>query len=138
MNAYQPSAVVIFAGTNDITPGAIKTPEQLLYTYQQFVAKVRANNPELPIYYIAITPSPRRWEVWPNAKAVNAIIEDYSQRTAGLFYVDTGPVLMDAQGNPHTDNDAFDALHLSDKGYRQWTSIIRPRLLKDFPQLYWA
>lgn len=134
VNVYQPAAVVIFAGTNDITPGEIKTPEQLLNSYQQFVASVRADNPELPIYYIAITPSPMRWEVWPNAQAANAIINDYSQRTPGLFYIDTGPALMDANGKPDTVNYAFDTLHLSEKGYSVWTNIIRSRLLKDFPQ----
>jgi hypothetical protein len=91
-------------------------------------------NPQLPIYYIAITPSPMRWEVWPNARATNAIIADYSQRTPRLFYIDTGPALMDPDGEPDGDNYAFDTLHLSDKGYSLWTSIIRTRLLKDFPQ----
>ena len=134
VNAYRPAAVVIFAGSNDLTPGDVKTPEQLLYSYQQFVAKVRVDNPELPIYYIAIAPSPRRWEMWPNVQAVNALIENYSQRTPALFYIDTGPALMDAEGKPDTDNYAFDKQHLSDKGYRQWTSIIRARLLEGLPQ----
>lgn len=134
VSVYQPTAVVIFAGTNDISSRSIKTPQQLLNSYQQFVTKVRADSPELPIYYIAITPSPMRWQVWPNAQAVNAVIESYSQRTPGLFYIDTGPALMDAEGKPDVDNYAFDTLHLSDKGYSQWTAIIRPRLLKDFPQ----
>lgn len=134
VNVYQPTAVVVFAGSNDITPGDVKTPEQLLISYQQFVARVRTNNKALPIYYIAITPSPRRWEVWSNAQAVNAIIEGYSHRTPGLFYIDTGPVLMNSEGEPDKDNYKFDSLHLSDKGYRQWSSVIRPRLLKDFPQ----
>ena len=39
VNAHRPAAVVIFAGSNDLTPGDVKTPEQLLYSYQQFVAK---------------------------------------------------------------------------------------------------
>lgn len=134
VNAYHPAAVVIFAGSNDITPGDTKTPEQLLKSYQQFVARVRVDNPELPIYYIGITPSPKRWEVWPEAQAVNAVIEDYSQDSSGLFYIDTGPALMNVQGDPDSENYMFDGLHLSDQGYRVWTSIIRPRLLKDFPQ----
>ena len=134
VNSYDPAAVVVFAGSNDITPGDTKTPERLLESYQQFVIRVRAENPELPIYYIGITPSPRRWEVWPEAQAVNAVIEEYSLRTPGLFYIETGPALMNAQGEPDSENYMFDGLHLSDHGYRVWTSIIRPRLLKGFPQ----
>jgi lysophospholipase L1-like esterase len=131
VTAFQPKAVVVFAGTNDITPGAIKEPEELLLSYQQFVAKVRVDNPQLPIYYIAITPSPSRWEIWPNARATNAVIEEYSKSTPDLFYIDTGPALMNEDGTTHADNYIFDGLHLSDKGYRQWTLIIRSRLLKD-------
>ena len=131
VTAYQPKAVVVFAGSNDITPGSTKEPEELLLSYQQFVAKVRAENPQLPIYYVAITPSIRRWQVWPNARAVNAVIEQYSQSTPGLFYIDTGPALMGEDGKPLADSYMFDGLHLSEKGYSQWTSIIRPRLLKD-------
>ncbi len=97
----------------------------------QFVAAVRVNNPQLPIYYIGITLSPRRWEIWPHAQATNAIIEDYSQRTDGFFYIDTGAAFIDAQGKPDKDKYTFDSLHLSDEGYRQWAAIIRPRLLED-------
>jgi lysophospholipase L1-like esterase len=134
VNVYQPAAVVVFAGSNDITPGSVKTPKQLLSSYREFIARVRADNSELPVYYVAITPSPRRWEVWPNARAVNAAIKDYSQSTPGLFFIDTGQALMNAEGEPDSDNYMFDGLHLSDQGYSVWTSIIRPRLLADFPQ----
>ena len=134
VNNYQPIAVVVFAGSNDITPGSVKSPQQLLNSYQQFVAAVRVNNPQLPIYYIGITLSPRRWEIWPHAQATNAIIEDYSQRTDGFFYIDTGAAFIDAQGKPDKDKYTFDSLHLSDEGYRQWAAIIRPRLLEDLPQ----
>lgn len=75
-----------------------------------------------------------RWDVWPNAQAANAIIEGYSQCTSGLFYIDTAPALMNAEGEPDIDNYAFDTLHFSDKGYSQWTSIIRSRLIKDSPE----
>lgn len=134
VNAYQPAGVVVFAGSNDMTPGDTKPPQQLLESYQQFVARVRADKPDLPIYYIGITPSPRRWDIWPQAKAVNAAIEEYSLRTPGLFYIETGHALMNSQGKPDAENYMFDGLHLSDQGYRVWTSIIRPRLLQGFPQ----
>ncbi len=135
VSAYKPAAVVVFAGTNDITPGEVKTPDQLLISYQQFLGKVRADNPTLPIYFIAITPSPMRWEVWPPAQAANSAIRDYSESTSGLFYVDTGPALMNADGEPDAENYAIDTLHLSDKGYSVWISMIRPILVRNLPQI---
>ncbi|MFK7730131.1 MAG: GDSL-type esterase/lipase family protein [Pseudomonadales bacterium] len=134
VNVYQPSAVVIFAGSNDMTPGDTKTPAQLLASYKQFVAKVRIHNPALPIYYIAITPSPRRWEIWPNAHAANAIIKEYSGATSGLFFIDTGQALMDADGEPDMANYRIDKLHLSEQGYKVWTRIVRAKLLETLPE----
>ena len=130
---YQPSAVVVFAGSNDLTPGETKSPEQLLASYQEFVARVRAENPGLLIYYIAITPSPRRWEVWHIAQAANALIEEYINNTPRLFYIDTGPALMGDDGMLDADNYLFDKVNLSEEGYKKWTAIIRPRLLEGFP-----
>src|SRR5262245_56357932 len=52
VNVYKPRAVVLFAGTNDITPEQSKTPQQLLASYQEFVAKVRKDQPDVPIYFI--------------------------------------------------------------------------------------
>ncbi|MDX1736297.1 MAG: GDSL-type esterase/lipase family protein, partial [Halioglobus sp.] len=71
INAYQPRALVVFAGTNDITPEAAKTPQVLLSSYQALVKTVRAAQPQLPVYFIAITPSVRRWQVWDIARETN-------------------------------------------------------------------
>ena len=38
---YQPRAVVVFAGTNDVHPGATKSPDVLLKIYQDFVNTVQ-------------------------------------------------------------------------------------------------
>ena len=134
VSAYRPRAVVVFAGTNDITPSAAKAPEVLLASYREFVGKVRQQQPDLPIYYIAITPSPWRWEVWPIAQTANALIVDFCATAGELHFIDTGRVLLDSQGEPDPSNYVFDGLHLSEKGYRIWTGIIRRRLLADMPE----
>ena len=132
-NAWSPAAVVVFAGTNDITPQGSKPPERILASYRELVRKLRAGNPQLPIYYIAITPSPSRWEVWETARATNDLIRAFSLQSPGLHFVDTGPALLNAQGEPDPVNYMIDSLHLSKEGYRVWTSIIRPLLLQDLP-----
>ena len=113
VSAYRPRSVVVFAGTNDITPSAAKTPEILLASYREFVGKVRQQQPDLPIYYISITPSPRRWEVWPIAQATNGLIVDFCATDDELHFIDTGPALLDSAGEPDPPNSVFDKLHLS-------------------------
>ncbi len=131
VNAYAPRAVVVFAGTNDITPGGSKAPAQLLDTYRRFVATVHGAQPGLPIYYIAITPSPLRWEVWSIAQETNALIRAYTESEPALHFIDTGAQLLGADGTPDRANYRWDRLHLSEQGYAIWTGIIRERLLAD-------
>jgi hypothetical protein len=63
---YEPAAVVVFAGSNDIagfrsdlpptgTPGG----------YGALVEAVHAAVPEVPIFYLSITPTRLRWKQWP-------------------------------------------------------------------------
>lgn len=133
VNVPSPRAIVVFAGTNDITPSAAKAPQELLTSYQKFVAQVRSALPAVPIYYIAITPSPRRWQVWPIVQRANRLIQQYTGSDEFLHYIDTGPALLDSYGEPDEDHYVFDGLHLSDSGYNIWREIIYSRLLLDFP-----
>jgi len=129
VSAYRPRAVVVFAGTNDIDPQASKEPAVLLASYQAFVDRVRRAQPQLPIFYIAITPSPRRWPVWPIAQETNRLIAGWSATQPGLYFIDTAGALLGPDGEPARDMYIFDGLHLSQQGYRAWTQVIRPRLL---------
>lgn len=131
VNAYQPRAVVVFAGTNDIDPAASKPPEVLLGSYQDFVARVRKDNATLPVFYIGITPSPLRWPVWPIAQNANNLISDWISSDPNLYFIDTSVGLMGGDGQPGKDNYLLDGLHLSDKGYQVWAETIRKRLLQE-------
>lgn len=136
VSAYQPLAVVVFAGTNDIDPSASKAPQALLASYQAFVARVRSRQPDLPIFYIGITPSPRRWSVWPIAQATNQLIEQWSSVDPNLHFIDTAATLMDGAGEPDPDNYVFDGLHLSKRGYTVWRRAIRERLLESIEDVW--
>lgn len=131
VNAYRPRAVVVFAGSNDLQPGATKPASVLADTYLRFVARVRADLPNVPIYFIGITPTPLRFEIWEEAQETNRRIRDESEARADLHYIETGPTLLGPDGHPERANYRFDGLHLSERGYAIWTRIIRPRLLED-------
>lgn len=130
VDVVEPAAIVIFVGTNDIHPGATKPAEVLLKSFQDLIARIRDTHTSTPIYYISITPSLMRWEVWPIADKTNQLIQQYSAHDETLHFIDTGPALM-RDGKPNEDHYVLDGLHLSDSGYETWTRIIRPRLLSD-------
>ncbi|MEP1472961.1 MAG: GDSL-type esterase/lipase family protein [Halieaceae bacterium] len=128
--ADDPAAIVIFVGTNDISPGAAKQPTELLSSYRKMVAAIRKIHSDVPVYYVAITPSPLRWEVWPLANAANELIAEEASGDSSLHIIDTGPALL-TNDKPNPDNYLLDGLHLSKSGYALWREIIRGRLLSD-------
>lgn len=125
---YKPLAVVLFAGTNDIVPGRSKTPQEILVRFQAFVSQVWHHQPDTPIFYIAITPSPSRWSVWPIARESNRLIRDYVDSRDQLHFIDTSARLLGGDGQPRPELYRADGLHLSEAGYRLWSDEIQPRL----------
>ena len=128
--AESPLAIVIFVGTNDITPGSSKPLGVMVEAFEQMMSGVRRQHPETPVYYIAITPSPLRWEVWGEAQAINDAISDLADDMANTYVIDTADQLMSA-GKPNDNNYVFDRLHLSEQGYAIWAEIIRSRIFSD-------
>lgn len=134
VNAYKPAAVVVFAGTNDISEDMAYTPEQLADTYKSFVSKVRKDQPNVPIYYIGITPSVLKWAVWDKGQATNKLIRDFIERDNHHVYIDTSVALLEELGEPNPDNYAdeflWGGLHLNEKGYAIWTRVIKPHVIQ--------
>jgi lysophospholipase L1-like esterase len=125
-----PGAVVIFAGANDINPGAAKDPQVIFESYLELVQKIRQKHLRAQIYFINITPSPKRWEVWPIAQETNRLIKEYSVMRPYLLSIDTAPALL-KDGKPNEELYLDDGLHLNEKGYAAWTEVIHTQLMRD-------
>ena len=128
--ADNPRAIVIFVGTNDMTPQQAKSVDTMIARFTVMMLALRKQHPNVPVYYIAITPSPLRWAIWDEAVAVNEAIQKLISQMPNTHFIDTGEALM-SNGEPNPDNYIFDRLHLSVKGYDIWAEIIRSRLFSD-------
>jgi lysophospholipase L1-like esterase len=129
---HAPRAVVLYAGGNDLSWGSKKTPASVFADFLRFVDSVRAQQPDLPIYFVSIKPSRLRWGGWPRAAEANSLIAAHAARSAGIHYIDVATPMLPADGGrPPASLFIFDELHLSDEGYALWTSIIRPVLMRD-------
>jgi lysophospholipase L1-like esterase len=129
---YQPSAIVVFEGTNDIRVGG-KTGEQVKADFETFVTLVRAQLPTVPICYIGITPVPSFFnnpDHDPYRRTANSLIKTYCESTAGLHFFDTNTLLDDLHDNNFAEWETYfvDDTHLNRKGYDHFTSVIRPKL----------
>jgi len=123
---YKPSAIFIYAGDNDIA--AKKTPERVARDFKRFHALIQTEMPGTPVYFIAIKPSRRRWEMWPDMLKANALIERYISQSKNAVYVDTSSPMLDENGEVMNKLFIEDMLHMNAEGYSIWTSIVKPRL----------
>ena len=135
VSPYAPSAVVLYAGDNDLAAGSPKTPESVAADFEQFVSLVHAAHPGVPVYFLSIKPSLQRWDRWPVMRRANEAIEAWARATPDVEYIDVATPMLGADGKPRPELFVLDGLHLSAEGYVLWTGIVRPVLLEAWPRL---
>jgi lysophospholipase L1-like esterase len=128
---YQPRAVVLFAGTNDIALPHPATAQQVYEGYRAFMQLVRSRLPETPIYFVGITPTPSRWEYWSIVQEANRLIQEHTCSDPRLHFIDLTDQLLGPDGKPDRSLYRLDKLHPNQKGYQKWTAVIKPRLMTD-------
>lgn len=126
---YEPRVVLVYAGDNDLAnTRAPKEPERVLAEYKALVGKIRAKLPDVPIGYVAVKASIKRWAIADKIRALNAAIAEYSAGEKGLFFVDVFTPMLGADGAPRRELFLEDGLHMNREGYALWTSLIRPHI----------
>jgi lysophospholipase L1-like esterase len=130
---FSPRGVVLYAGTNDINgiKGNSKTGEEVYRLTIQFFTAIHEKLPHIPVFYISISPSKARWEIWKEATAANRLIQEYCNANPNLKFIDTTPFLLNAAGNPMGGIFRPDGLHFNKKGYKIWAEVIQPFLVKN-------
>ena len=119
---YRPRQVFVYAGDNDLAEG--RSPQQVLESFEGFVAAVRAELPDTRIAYISIKPSPLRAELMPRAREANALLAEYVRTLPNSDYIDIFTPMLGMDGAPRAELFGPDRLHMSDAGYRLWRSVI--------------
>jgi len=123
---YQPRAILIYEGDNDVAQGV--EPDHILKTYGRLLDKIEKKLPECRIYILSVKPSPRRWEMWPTMRGVNRALAELASDRNAVTYIDIASPMLDADGKPKADLYAKDQHHLNRAGYDVWRDVIRPVL----------
>lgn len=125
---HEPSAVVVFAGSNDINAG--KPPEPVVENFKAFVAKVRGFLPKTEICYIEITSSPSRWTQRDKVIEANRQIRVFCEATPGVKFITVREKFLGENGEPRGELFEKDRLHPNADGYKILADAIRPFLPK--------
>ena len=126
---YEPSAIVLYAGDNDIAFGL--SADCTLRDFEAFVDHIETEAPGTPIYFISIKPSPSRMDLWDDMERANRLIEARTTTRSTLHFIDVSASMLDEQGQPIEALYLEDGLHMTPAGYELWTSIVKPRLAPD-------
>ncbi len=123
---YEPRIVLVYAGDNDLAQNI--PPAQIKDDFVKLTKLIHAKLPKTRILYIAIKPSPKRWSLFKQQQEANQLIADVCKTDDRLQFVDIVKPMLNAQGLPRPELFKDDNLHMNEKGYELWTSIIRPML----------
>lgn len=127
---YKPKVVVTYC-ENDMFVDKTKTPEQTRDSYVEFTRLVRAQLPDVQMYYVSMKPSPSRWARRDEVIKANQLIENFTKKDKNHGYIDVWPVML-KDGRPDGSIYLKDSLHMNAEGYRRWTELIKPVLTKGY------
>lgn len=123
---YQPRALVIYEGDNDLANG--QTADQVLAAYRAFLDRVQRDQPGTPVILLAVKPSPSRLKLFELQRELNAGLTRLATERAGVVFADTFTPMLDASGAPDPQWFLSDQLHLSPAGYDRWIPVITAAL----------
>lgn len=125
---YKPSAVVLYIGSNDIAAG--KSGKATAARVCQLLKRLKAKLPGVPICYISVAPSIRRWNLWKENKICNNAVSSFCSRTSGVSFINCTPYLL-KNGKLRKELYRSDRLHFNQKGYQIWNQVIPTRVKKN-------
>ena len=120
--AYDPSAVYVYEGDNDINAGY--TPAEVLRFAERLRTMIADSLGPVPVYFISPKPSVARWQLKAEYELTNALLETYAAHTDHTFYVDVWNPVLAADGEVRDDIFLGDDLHMNEKGYDVWRTVI--------------
>jgi len=120
---YEPRAILVYEGDNDIDEGVSSEAIRLLF--DAFALAVRSALPETRIYLLSIKPSPARWHLWDRMKEANRLLRSACEEDERLFFIDVAARMLDDKANPRAELFLEDGLHLNEAGYALWREEVR-------------
>jgi len=124
------SAIAIFVANDISGSDQDKEPEEVASLFKSLLKTIRKSHPETSVFWIAITPTPSRWKVWPEIKEANSLIEKVCNKKNNTYFIRTDFAFLNENGVPIEEYFVSDKLHLSERGYKVWNELIKSEINK--------
>ncbi|MEX1256354.1 MAG: SGNH/GDSL hydrolase family protein [Gemmatimonadota bacterium] len=122
---YRASHVLVYAGDNDLARG--RTAEEVFGDFRALVQLIHAAQPEVPVTWISIKPSPSRWDVAAAMQRANAMVKELVDGDPHrLRYIDVWEPMLGPDGMPRVELFVEDMLHMTPAGYAVWREAVAP------------
>lgn len=130
---YEPVAVFIYEGDNDVNAG--KNLEVIMKDLDQILQQLNEYRDGISVYFIGAKPSPSRWQLKTDYEAFNKALERYGQGMINATYVNVWDPMLDASGNPRPELFLEDMLHMKPEGYKIWKEHMSPEV-KEWEEVF--
>ena len=127
---YDTKQFVIYCGENDFASSYLMTPDMVFARFTELYALIRSKYPTTPIVYIGLKPSPSKLHMMHNIYTYNQLVQDFIKTQENIVYADVFTPMLAADGQPDITLFFDDKLHMNRKGYRVWTEVVKPLLIK--------
>jgi lysophospholipase L1-like esterase len=90
----------------------------------------------MPITWLEISPSERRWSAWDRVQEANRLVREYCKTTPGLHSINSSSHFLGQDGTPIKSLYLSDKLHYNVDGYHHWGRAIRKQvgsIIKEAP-----
>ena len=132
---HHPKAIFMYVGNDIVDSNKDKSPDQVLELFKYTVGIIREKYPTIPITWLQISPSEKRWKVWDKVQLANELIENYCKQSTNLYMIRFSDSFLGADGLPIKKYYVEDKLHYNEKGYVIWGNAIKDKVKKIAAQL---
>lgn len=127
--------VVLFVANDIAGSPNDHTVDEVERMVRHVLSLSRAHQPQAPVLIVEITPTPKRYHVWPQIRELNARLREIAFTEPNVHFVATAEHYLDSNQQPVAAYFRSDALHQNEEGYAVWASLIRRRLDDVFRKL---
>lgn len=121
-------AIVLFVG-NDISGKETDvSPEEVASRFCRLLNWIRQQDATVPVFWIEVTPTNSRWDVWPAIESATKRISKLIECDANAHLIATAGAFLGQDGRPRSELFVKDELHLNEDGYKQWAILIKAQL----------